>query len=257
MTVRSRAQRCGGPLLAACVLLAAGLIGCGAHNPHPAGSYERAAAYRESGKHREAVDAYAAFLRRSPADSLADQAQFEKALSYIAEKEYPLAAVELQILRQEYPTSPLVEQAVFEEARAYILQVGRTERDITPAYDARLRFDAFLNTYPASPLVPEARSYLAEISDLIVRKRLDQLAVYKRLGRREAMAITLDRLIEEETASGLRAGVMLRRARLALDMGEPATARELCGRITSEYPASNEARRANDLLDDPPSASGP
>jgi len=257
LRVRSRAQRFGGPLLAACLLLAVGLVGCGAHNPHPPGSYERAAAYREHGKHREAVDAYAAFLRRSPTDSLAAQAQFEKALSYIAEKEYPLAAVELQILRQEYPTNPLVEQAVFEEARAYVLQVGRTERDITPAYDARLRFDAFINAYPASSLAPEAQRYLVEISDLIVRKRLDQLAVYERLRRREAVAITLDRLIEEETASGLRAGVMLRRARQALDMDDPAAARELCGRIVSEYPLTDEARRASDLLADLPSASGP
>jgi len=239
------------------LLLAAGLIGCGAHNPHPPGSYERAAAYREHGKHREAIDAYAAFLRRSPTDSLAALAQFEKALSYISEEEYPLAAVELQILRQEYPTSPLVEQAVFEEARAYYLQVGRTERDISPAYDARLRFDAFMNAYPASSLVPEARHHLVEISDLIVRKRLDQLAVYRRLGKRDAMAITLDRLIEQEPASRLRSDVMLRRARLAWEMEDPGTARDLCGRIATEYPDTDDAARANDLLADLPTASGP
>jgi outer membrane protein assembly factor BamD len=243
--------------LVAALLAAAGLTGCGAHNPYPAGSYERAAAYREYGKHREAVDAYAAFLRGSPTDSLAAQAQFEKALSYMAEKEYPLAAVELQILRQEYPTSEYVEAAVFEEARAYLLQVGRTQRDITPAYDARLRFESFLNAYPDSPRADEARRHLVEISDLVVRKRLGQIPVYERLGKREAVAITLDRLIAQEPASSLRAGVMLRRARLALDMADPGTARELCDRIAAQYPGSKEAARAAKLLARLPAASGP
>jgi len=241
----------------ASLLLAAGMAGCGAHNPYPPGSYERAAAYREHGKHREAVDAYAAFLRRSPTDSLAAQAQFEKAQSYMAEKEYPLATVELQILRQEYPTSELVEQAVFEEARAYLLQVGRTERDVTPAYDARLRFDSFLDTYPTSPRLPEVRQYLVEISDLIVRKRLSQLSVYERMGRREAMAITLDRLIEEEPLSTLRGGIMLRRAHLARDLDDPLTARELCADLMTEYPHTGEAASAADLLAELPTASGP
>lgn len=231
--------------------------GCALHNPYPAGSYERAATFRENGKHREAVDAYAAFLRRSPTDSLAVQAQFEKAMSYMAEKEYPLATVELQILRQEYPTSDLVERAVFEEARAYLLQVGRTERDITPAYDARLRFLAFLDTYPASSLKADVDDYLVEISDIIVRKRLSQLEVYERLGKREAVAITLDRLITQETASSLRGDVMLRRSRLALDLDDAETARDLCGRIATEYPGSEAAARATDLLDDLPPANGP
>ncbi|MBU1674511.1 tetratricopeptide repeat protein [bacterium] len=257
MTVRTSVHRLARARGLACLLLAAGLAGCGAHNPYPAGTYERAAAYREHGKHREAIDAYAAFLRQSPVDSLAVQAQFEKAMSYMAEKEYPLATVELQILRQEYPDSELVEQAVFEEARAYLLQVGRTERDITPAYDARIRFVSFLSTYPASSRAPEVIQYLVDISDLVVRKRLRQLSVYKRLGRQEAMAITLDRLIEEETTSSLRGGVMLRRARLARDMGDTAAARALCGRIAAEYPNTGEAARAAVLLEKLPSASGP
>ena len=101
----------------------------------------------------------------------------------MAEKEYPLAAVELQILRQEYPTSELVERAVFEEARAYLLQVGRNERDITPAYDARLRFLTFMEPIPPRPCGPRSRDYLVEISDMIVRKRLDQLDGLRAPGR--------------------------------------------------------------------------
>ena len=229
------------PAILALLIFAAG---CGTTNPYPAGSYERAAAYRDNDKHREAVDAYAAFLRRSPADSLAAQAQFEKALSYMEIKEYPMAAVELQILRKEYPTSDYIERAVFEEANAYFKQVGRVERDITAAYDARVRYQTFIEAYPDSPLVPEARERIIDASDIVMRKRLKQLSVYERLGRDEAIAVTLDRLIAMEPMSRLRPEAMLRRLDVALDLDDPDTAREMAAALADQYPMSEEAVRA-------------
>lgn len=240
------------------VLLSAVILsGCGATNPYPPGSYDRAQAFQENGKHHEAVAAYSAFLRRSPTDSLAAQAQFEKAMSYMAVDEFPLAAVELQILRQEYPTSDLVERAVFEEANAFYSQVGRVERDITPAYDARYRYQAFLESYPASVYHPEARERIIDISDMVVLKRLKQLSVYERLGREEAVAVTLDRLIEAEPLSRLRPEVMLRRARLARDTRDHDTARDMAARIMDEYPVSAEAAAAADLARELPAETGP
>jgi len=239
------------------LLLAMLLSGCGATNPYPPGSYDRALAFQENGKHHEAVAAYSAFLRRSPTDSLAARAQFEKAMSYMEVKEYPLAAVELQILRQEYPTSDFVEHAVFEEANAFYRQVGRIERDITPAYDARYRYQTFLESYPVSSYVPEARERIVDISDMIVLKRLKQLSVYKRLGRNGAVAVTLDRLVEAEPLSRLRPDVMLRRARLARDNDDHDIALDLAARIMDEYPVSAAAAAAADLARDLKAESGP
>jgi len=239
------------------LLLAMLLSGCGATNPYPPGSYDRALAFQENGKHHEAVAAYSAFLRRSPTDSLAARAQFEKAMSYMEVKEYPLAAVELQILRQEYPTSDFVEHAVFEEANAFYRQVGRIERDITPAYDARYRYQTFLESYPVSSYVPEARERIVDISDMIVLKRLKQLSVYKRLGRNGAVAVTLDRLVEAEPLSRLRPDVMLRRARLARDTDDHDIALDLAARIMDEYPVSAAAAAAADLARDLKAESGP
>lgn len=241
-TLRMRALLIAVALTAAALLMSAG--GCGMTNPYPPGSYERALAYREHDKPHEAVDAYAAFLRRSPTDSLAAQAQFEKAMSYMEVHEYPLAAVELQILRQEYPSSEFVERAVFEEANAYYRQSGRIERDITPALDARLRYQAFIAAYPASPRVEEARERILDISDMVVRKRLKQLSVYERLGRPDAIEVTLDRLIESEPQSRLRPKVMLRRLDLALERDEPDVARALAARLADAYPLTKEAARA-------------
>ncbi len=253
-TLRTRVLAILAATALAAVLFAVG--GCGMTNPYPAGSYERALAYHQNDKHHEAVDAYAAFLRRSPTDSLAAQAQFEKAMSYMEVKEFPMAAVELQILRQEYPTSDYVERAVFEEANAYFRQAGRVERDITAALDARLRYQAFMESYPASSRLDEARERILDVCDMVVAKRLKQLEVYERLGRDDAIAVSLDRLIVTEPQSRLRPRVMLRRLELALDADDHDVARDLATRLADEYPLSEEAARAARRVGDLPDPDG-
>ena len=119
------------------------LAGCGARNPHPVGSYERGVFYADQGKDVEAVAALDSYIRSNPTDSLAAEAQYLKGLTYMEMGEYPLAGVEFQILRKDYPTSSRVEEALFQEGVAYLNQVGRVERDITGAYEARLQFLKF------------------------------------------------------------------------------------------------------------------
>jgi len=245
------------PAAALAVSLAAALAGCGYTNPYPAGSYERALAFTDRGKHREAVDAYTAFLRRSPTDSLAARAQLEKARAYFATKEYPLAAVELQILRQEYPNSELVEEALFEEARSHLLQVGGVERDVTPAREARVLFRSYLQAYPDSPRAEAARAHLVEISDVLALKQLGVVEVYRQLHKPDAMAVTLDRLLAEEPETRHRDRILMDRARLALQRGEEPRAREVLETLLRERPDSELAGEARRLLDGlPPAATG-
>ena len=148
------------------------MAGCGASNPHPVGSYERGVFFAEQGKDVEAVAALESYIRKNPADSLTAEAQYLKGMTYMEMGEYPLASVEFQILRKDYPTSVRVEDALFQEGVAYLEQVGRIERDITGAYEARLHFLKFSQEYPNSPRMPEVVAYMAEISDLMVHKRM-------------------------------------------------------------------------------------
>lgn len=225
------------------------MLGCGMSNPHPLGSYDRALTFREGGKHQEAVDAYAAFLRRSPTDSLAALAQYEKAMSYMKLKEYPLAVVEFQILRQEYPTSELAEASSFQECRALMGQLHGVDRDITPAHIARENLLDFLRTYPESEYAPEARDLLGEISDLVVRKQMRAVGLYRRLDKPESAAIVLDRLLATERRSSLLPRVMLARAEVARKLGEEAQADGFLRSLLDEYPESAEAARARNRLD--------
>ena len=239
---------CRRTLAASVLILAACAVGCGSSNPYPVGSYERAVDFRDRGKHQQAADAYGLFLRRSPTDSLAAQAQFDKARSYMEIKEYPLAAVEYQILRQEYPTSELLEEAMFQECESYLLQVGRAERDMTPGFEARDRYLSFLRTYPMSPFRPTVEERLVQISDMVVVKQLKTVDLYRRLKKHESAAIVLDRLIESERKTRLRDRLFWERYRTAIRLEETPVAIEQLEHLIAECPGSSYLNQAQKQL---------
>jgi outer membrane protein assembly factor BamD len=224
------------------------LVGCGGHNPYPPGSYERGAFYWERNDYQKAAEALEVFVRQNPTDSLAAEAQYLKALSYMELREYPLAAVELQILRKDYPISPRVEDALFNEGVAYYRQVGRVERDITSAQEARLHFLDFARSYPGSPHMSEVRDYMLEISDMMVRKRMGAVEVYLKLHRYEAASITLDDIIADEPNSSLLDEALAERAELALRAKDEVVARRMWERLLLEFPDSPRAKRARSGL---------
>ena len=248
MTVTNRrAQR---SRLVWCVVaaLALGLWagGCATGNPHAPGSIERADFYAEKGNNLEAVAAYEAFVRHNPTDSLASEAQFRKALIYMELKEYPLAAVELQILRKDFPTSARVEEASYQEGLAYLRQVGDIRRDASGALEARAHFLRFRSTYPQSVRLPDVEIQLAAISDLMVRKRLAQVDVFRNLSRWQAVAAVLDGLLVDEPKSSLIPEVLWQRARAAEKLNDFPGAAGFYDRLATEFPESPYTAHAAD-----------
>lgn len=235
-------------LLVLGALLMAQLAGCGASNPYPTGTYERANFYVENGKNIEAVAALETFVRKNPTDSLAAEAQYQKALLYIDMKEYPLAAVEFQILRKDYPISNRVEDSFFYEGVAYYRQVGKVQRDVTGAHEARLHFLEFSQKYPGSEHMPQIVQYMQEISDLMVQKRLQQAKVFWQLKRYAAIEVTLETALKDEASSSLLDKVMWRRGLAAVKLKNWDTAKDMYQRLVSEYPESPLVKKAQNAL---------
>ncbi len=233
------------------VLLLAGSLlsaGCAAKNPHQAGSFQRGVFFAEQGKDLQAVGAFESFVRHNPLDSLAAEAQYRKAMTYMEMQEYPLASVEFQIMRKDYPTSPFIEDALFQEGKAYLFQVGRVERDVTGAHEARLQFLQFSQQYPGSRYMPEVVEYMQDISDLMVRKRIEQVKIYGQLKRYSAIAIVLDDIMIEEAGSSLIPEVMWRRAAVAERLDDPDTAADMYEKLISLGDSNEYHKRAVSAL---------
>jgi outer membrane assembly lipoprotein YfiO len=237
-------------IISALTLMAAAaflISGCSTANPYSGGSLERAVFFKDEGKDREAAEAFGMFIRRSPTDSMAAWAQLEKGMCYSRLEEYPLAAVEFQILRQEYPVSELVEDAIYQEAHAMLDQVGNIHRDISPAIDARIRFQTYIDMYPMSRHTPGARDALREIGDLIVEKNLNIAKTYRSMGKHKAAAIMLDRMMETEKESKLLDEVYLMRAKAARKLDDRETALTFLDKLLSDFPESDKADEARRL----------
>jgi hypothetical protein len=96
--------------------------------------------------------------------------------------------------------------------------------------------------------MPRVHEYMAEISDLMVTKRLEQVKVYRQLGRHRAVAKVLDELLEEESGSTLVPEVLWERARTARKLDDRATEEDMYARIVSGYPDSEYVDRARRRL---------
>ncbi len=238
----------------AVVLLLVGTLGCGSGNPYPPGSFQRGVFFAENGKNLEAVSAFESYVRRNPTDSLAAEAQFKKAMTYLTMKEYPLAVVEFQILRKDYPTSPLVEEALYREGVSYLHQVGRVERDISGAYQARLHFQDFLATYPGSKFRPDVEKAMTEISNLIVSKRLKEISVYKARHRYKAIVTTMAMIQETEPKSSLLDKVMWEQAQASFALGEDDAGYSTLRELTQRFPESPWSVKARRKLESPEGA---
>lgn len=238
------------PVLLAClaaavaVALVAAMAGCGGGNPHLPGTLDRADYFAAKGNRLEAVAAYEAFMRHNPTDSLASEAQFRKAMVYMDLKDYPLAAVEFQILRKDYPNSPRVEEGMYQEGLAYRRQVGDLERDASGAYQAREHFQRFKALFPQSARTAAVDAELAQISDLLVHKRLAQAEVFRQLRRWNAVATVLDGILRDEPQSTLADRVLWERARAAEKLRDDAAAAGFYRKLADEHPGSPHAAEA-------------
>lgn len=234
-----------------CILIlvsAFALGGCGTTNPYPPGSFERGQFFVEHDNFTDAIPALETFVRHNPTDSLAVQAQFMKARTLMELEQYPLAAVEFQILRKDYPTSPLVEDAFYYEGIAYLDQVENIERDVTGAYEARIHFLEFSQEFPNSKYMTEVVEKMREISDLMVRKRIQQIKIYSQLKRYNAVAMTLDIVLVDEAGSGLLDEVLFRRAEVAVRLEDYGTAETMYKRLLDDFPESDFTGKAQDGL---------
>lgn len=222
--------------------------GCGAGNPFPSGSYERGVLFRDQEKYPEAVSALEAFVRHNPTDTLAAEAQYLKGMSYMDMEEYPLAVVEFQILAKDFPTSPRVEDAMFMQGLGYYGQVGKVERDITGAHEARLHFLKFSQLYPQSVHMDDVIFTMQKISDLMVLKRLEQAHIFRQLKKPGAVVMILGEVLKNEANSTLLDRVLYERGQAAAKVGDFDIAEEMYQTLIRDYPESDFRNKANKSL---------
>jgi outer membrane protein assembly factor BamD len=202
----------------------------------------------EKGSYAKAAGEYKDFLATFAGDERSDYAQYRLAESYRCEKEYALAEVEYRILINDYGYSDWVDDAFYLEGLCAFRQTPRVERDQTKSYLALDRLNRFLQMFPSSPRVPEARSLLREIHDKLAHKDYTAAMLYFSRKRYDASLVYLGKIIElyPETVWGARSRYY--RACIRETKGDAAGAVEDYRSVVESKDAISEKAQADKRL---------
>lgn len=223
--------------LLASVALLVTLAGCGHPGKElPLGTYERGYAEFEGEYYQDAIENLKLFIRRSPTDDQADDAQFYVARAHMESGDYPVAAVEFEILRSDYPNSELVEEAFYMEGLCYVEQVPKIELDQTMTVKAIEHFRRYLRSFPDGEHREQAREELEKLELRMDEKRLRAIRLYRKMGRYEAAYVSLQALMEDRPQTPVRGDLLFMQGVLAERLDRPEEARRSWSELLQLYP---------------------
>lgn len=246
--MRRTAERARGLLLT--LALGALVAGCGgAYKGYPSGSFERGKAQFDDEKWFESVEDLRVFIRRSPTDPRAPEAQYMIGMARYNDEDFPVAAVEFEILRNDYPTSELADDAWYMQGMCYVEQVPRTALDQATTRQAVEHFARYLREYPAGKHRAEVEAQLRELNLHLDRKEFDAARLYRRQKQWQAAAVTVDTLLELRPDSQLRPEALLLSGEVHARQLQTDAAIEAYRTFLRDYPDHPRAREARRGLD--------
>jgi outer membrane protein assembly factor BamD len=157
--------------------LASGLSACASSNPQPGTStaadadkllLERGTQALAEKKWIAARQYFTKLLDSYPQSALRADAKLGVGDSYLGENSaasYVFAQNEYREFLSFYPTNPRADYAQFQLGLVHYKQMLAPGRDQSETRDAIVEFQAVLDRYPNSPLLPEARAKLRESKD--------------------------------------------------------------------------------------------
>lgn len=143
----------------------------------------------------EAAIEYKDFLATFAGDERSDFAQFRLAECYRLDEDYAVAAVEYRILIGDYGYSEYVDDAFFLEGMCFFKQALDSERDQTKSYEALNRISRYMQLFPGSPRIAEAKKVLDEIHERLGKKEFNNAKLYLSKKRYSSALIYLDKII--------------------------------------------------------------
>lgn len=134
-------------------------------------------------KYIQAIEYFQTVVYNHGGESFVDTAQYYLAMSYYGSKDYGVAAVEFNRLALNYPSSVFFETAIFMRAACFFESAPRHYGlDQTELLKALEHLEDFIIDFPESPMIEQARQYLALGRGRIAKKYYESGLVYKRIG---------------------------------------------------------------------------
>lgn len=182
--------------------------------PGEEGDFRRAERMFQQGRYLQAVEALDAFRNEHPGSDRIDDAIFLLGIAHQKQGESLLARDEFDRLLRDYPQSNHREEAQFERALAWLADSRGPDLDPEPTEEALSAFRAYLRLYPDGPHRPEAEKHEATCLDRLAVKAYLNGRTYLLAKQGEAAAIYFAKSLSIRPGS-TRAGDAMRGLALA------------------------------------------
>jgi outer membrane protein assembly factor BamD len=208
--------------------------------------YSRAMASLASKEWTEAVDLFERLTLEYPQDPRFQEARFRIGEAHYGKKEYVTAADEFARLASDYPTGPWADDARFKVCESYNELSPTMQLDQQYTISAIEHCESLVGYYPDSEYVPRAQAIAAQLKQKLAEKTLAAGEFYLRRKAYDSALIYFDTVVRDFPMTTVAPRALLRSVQTYQTLGykeEMETARQ---RLLKEYPASSEAKQAQD-----------
>lgn len=164
--------------------------------------------------------------------------------------DYVSAAAEFEDFLAVYPTHARADYAQYKLGLVAFLQMRDPSRDQSYTVSALAHFEAFIERYPNSELIPEVRERLREARDRLSASEVEVGRYYYRYNSWPGAISRLESVLDEDPNYKGRDEVYFYLGSSYRGEGSNAKALPLFERLVEEFPESEFTERARDLLPD-------
>lgn len=177
--------------------------------------------------------------------------------AYFQKEEYEQAAIEYEEFLKRHPGHAEASYAMYRLALSYYKEINSPDRDPLNTRLALQWFDTFMEKYPDSPLVSDARARALRCRDRLARREIYIGNFYSSRDNYKAAADRYKIVVEDynDTQRYQEALYLLGRAYAKSDQYE--LARAALNRLVQEFPNEKYTGKATSLLNDIQGKSAP
>jgi len=205
--------------------------------------YQAAATEFAAGRWDNAVAAFEKLTTDLPArDTLLPRAFWYLAKAHQNRSEHVLAATSYSRLVESFPDDTLSDDAALASAREYRKMWRKPTLDPTYGETALATYNTLLGLYPTSPLIPEAKSELAELEDMFAQKAYLAGMYYLKRGAYDSGIIYFKDVLTKYATTPTARDAQLRLVDSYKAIRYKEDASDACAVLKKTYPDDAEVR---------------
>lgn len=214
------------------------------------GAFKQAEEFEKDERYEEAAAKFTDIKNKFPYSKLAIAAELKLADVQYKREAFIEAQSAYQLFKEFHPKHPQADYVTFRLAMSYFNQLPNSiDRDLSVADKAIIYFDEVLNSYSTSQFSEEARKHRIEAVKMLAQKELYVANFYVKRRKFDSALKRYEVVLKQYPNLGLDTQALYGAARSAIKSGEKERGQQYLKSLYSQFPNSDETRRAQHELD--------